>query len=80
MGREALLSYGLSIDQALGEVLGAFLRLSWQREAAAVDYRALYSGGIQAFGSAWGREADTVGLAYAYLDGGNLDVRHTHVL
>jgi porin len=60
-------------------VVGAFLRLAWQQEDAAVDYRAVYSGGLQLNGSGWGRHPDTVGLGYAYLEGGNLDIERTQV-
>ena len=74
------LGWGLSFDQALGNVVGAFLRLAWQNEDAAVDYQALYSGGLNFNGSGWGREADNIGLGYAYLEGGNLDLDHTQVI
>lgn len=74
---EALLSYGLSFDQPFGENLGLFLRMTWQEEDAAVDYNALYSGGVHVGGGAWGRADDHIGLGYAYLEGGNTDVDHT---
>jgi porin len=77
--REALLSWGLSFDQAIGESLGVFLRLTWQDTAAAVDYEALYSGGVNIKGNAWNRPGDNIGLGYAYLEGGNTDVRNTNV-
>ena len=70
---------GLSFDQSLGEVVGAFLRFAWQDEDALVDYRALYSGGLNVKGAAWGREADNVGIGYAYLPGGNAGLDHTLV-
>lgn len=79
-GRESRLGYGLSFDQALGKTVGAFLRLVGQQQEAAVDYKALYSGGISLFGSAWGREGDNIGLGYAYLAGGNTDVRRSQVV
>jgi hypothetical protein len=69
----------MSLDQALGEVLGAFVRLGWQDDAAAVNYAWLYSGGLDVRGTPWQRPADNIGLAWGYLDGGNLDLRHTHV-
>jgi hypothetical protein len=77
--REARLGWGLSFDQAIGESLGAFLRLTWQDTAAAVDYEALYSGGVNIKGNAWNRPGDNIGLGYAYLEGGNTDVRNTKV-
>jgi porin len=77
---EALLSWGLTADQALGKHLGLFLRLSWQEERAAVDNQALYSGGINLAGSAWGRSDDNIGLGYAYLSGGNKEIEHTQAV
>jgi porin len=78
--KESRLAWGLSFDQALGEVLGVFLRTAWQEEDAAVDYKALYSGGINLNGSGWGREPDNIGIGYAYVDGGNLDIESSQVL
>ena len=77
--RESLLGWGLSFDQAVGQHLGLFLRLSWQNTDAAVDYEALYSGGIDISGGAWQRPDDNIGLGFAYLEGGNADVRNTSV-
>ncbi|MCG6985230.1 MAG: carbohydrate porin [Thiocapsa sp.] len=76
---ESRLAWGLSFDQAFGGMVGAFLRLAWQNEDAAVDYKALYSGGLNLSGSGWGREADTIGIGYAYLEGGNGDIDHSQV-
>lgn len=78
-GEERRFAGGVSLDQAFGEVVGGFLRLAWQQEDAAVDYKALYSGGLDFRGSGWGREEDNIGIGYAYLDGGNLDVDRSHV-
>jgi hypothetical protein len=76
---EALLAWGLSFDQAIGEVFGVFTRMAWQSGDAAVDYDALYSGGINILGSPWRRPDDNIGLGYAYLEGGNTDVKRTNV-
>lgn len=76
---EGRLAWGLSLDQAFGEVVGAFLRLAWQSEDAAVDYTALYSGGLNLSGSGWGRESDNIGIGYAYLEGGNGDIDKSQV-
>ena len=78
--QEPRLGWGLSFDQAFGEFVGGFLRLAWQRDDAAVDHRAMYSGGLSLEGAAWGRENDRLGLGYAYLRGGNLDLDRTHVV
>jgi len=68
---------GLSFDQAFGDVIGGFLRFSWQNEDPLVDYKSLYSGGLNFKGSGWGREADNIGIGYAYLPGGNSNIDHT---
>lgn len=73
------LAVGLSFDQQLGETFGAWIRFGWQDDGAAVDYDAIYSGGINILGSAWGRPDDNIGIGYGYLDGGNLDISGTHV-
>ena len=52
--REPRSELSLSFDQALGPVVGAFLRLGWQREDAAVDFKAVYSGGLNFKGAALG--------------------------
>jgi len=69
-----------TFDQALGEILGAWIRFGWQDDAAAVNYRAIYSGGLDISGRIWGRPDDNMGIAYAHLNGGNQGVDHTHVL
>jgi porin len=76
---EFRLAGAFSIDQQLGETFGVFLRIGWQSDRAAVNYDAIYSGGLNIFGGAWGRENDNIGLAYGYLNGGNQDLRGTHV-
>ncbi len=76
---ERLFSYGLSFDQAFGEVVGAFLRVSLQQEDTAVDYKSLYSGGLNFDGSGWNRDDDNIGIGYAYLDGGNQSIDQSQV-
>jgi len=68
-----------SFDQQLGESLGAWIRFGWQDDAAAIVYRAIYSGGLNISGNLWGRSGDNVGIGYAHLNGGNQNVSHTHV-
>jgi porin len=68
-----------SLDQELGDLVGAFLRLGWQKDDAAVDFKALYSGGLDMNGKLWGRPQDNMGIAYAYLDGGNTGIERSHV-
>jgi hypothetical protein len=68
-----------SFDQQLGDALGAFLRIGWQDDDAAVNFDAIWSGGINISGASWKRVDDNIGLGYAYLDGGNLDIKHSQV-
>ena len=75
---ENLLAAVLSFDQQLGGHWGAFLRVGWQDDDAAVDYDALYSGGLDIRGGLWGRAGDNIGAAFAYVDGGNLDIDETY--
>jgi hypothetical protein len=74
-----LMGYGLSFDQALGDHLGAFLRLTWTDHKDILDYRGLYTGGLNIGGGLWGREADNVGIAYGYLDGADTGIANTNV-
>jgi Carbohydrate-selective porin, OprB family len=68
-----------SFDQQLGDVMGAFLRVGWQSDDAAVNYDAIWSGGINISGSPWKRADDNIGLGYAYLNGGNLEISQSQV-
>lgn len=77
--KESLLGWGLSFNQEINTVLAAFLRFTWQQDDAAVDYRSLYSGGFNFNGSGWGRDLDNIGVGYAYFEGGNVDIEHSHV-
>jgi porin len=79
VGEEKRFAFGLSFDQQLGETFGAFLRIGWQDDSAAITYDSIYSGGINIRGGPWGRPEDEIGLAYGYLPGGNQAVRGTHV-
>ncbi|MBW1851631.1 MAG: carbohydrate porin, partial [Deltaproteobacteria bacterium] len=78
--KESLSCFMLSFDQQLGEVLGAWVRLGKQDDDAAIICENLYSGGIDINGRLWGRGDDNMGIGYAHLRGGNLDVDQTHVL
>jgi hypothetical protein len=78
--KEHLTAVVLSFDQELGDAVGAWIRLGWQDDKAAVDYDAIYSGGIDISGSLWNRENDNIGLGYGYLNGGNLDIDQTQVI
>jgi hypothetical protein len=77
--KERLTAALISFEQQLGEILGAWIRFGWQDDEAAVDYQAIYSGGLNIKGILWGREDDNMGIGYAHLKGSNLDVDHTDV-
>ncbi|MCG6862011.1 MAG: carbohydrate porin [Chromatiaceae bacterium] len=76
---ESRLGYGLSFDQEFGEIVGGFLRFTWQEDDAAVDYKSMYSGGLNVSGKAWNRDEDNIGVGYARLKGGNGDVEKSQV-
>lgn len=76
---ESRAALGLSFDQELGTIVGAFVRLVWQSDDAAVNFEALYSGGVNISGKLWRRAQDNLGIGYAYLEGGNTGIDHTHV-
>lgn len=67
--REKLQGIGISADQELSSILGAFARIGWQDDEVSVDHDALYSGGLNISGKLWGRENDAAGIGYAYLNG-----------
>ena len=67
--KENLFCAILSFDQALGEILGAWIRFGWQDDKALINCGALYSGGLNITGKWYGREDDNIGIGYAYLNG-----------
>ena len=77
--KERLSSLSISFDQQLGKIFGAWLRFAWDQDAAAIDYKDFYSGGLNIAGNLWGRENDNIGIGYGHLTGGNLDVDQTDV-
>ena len=77
--KEAQKATLLSFDQELGEVLGAWIRLGWGDDAPAIVWKNLYSGGIDIKGKWWNRDKDNIGIGYAYLGRGNLDINKSHV-
>ena len=71
-----------SFDQELGDIFGAWIRFAFGSDKALVDYKSLYSGGINISGRWWGREQDTIGIGYGYLDGSEQteeSLKYTHV-
>ncbi|MBW1829021.1 MAG: carbohydrate porin [Deltaproteobacteria bacterium] len=78
--KESLSCFLLSFDQQLGDVFGVWVRLGKQDDHAAISCEKLYSGGIDINGRLWGRGDDNMGIGFAHLRDGNLDVDQTHVL
>ncbi len=77
--KERLRGLIISFDQALGEILGAWIRFGWGEDKAIVNFKNLYSGGINISGKLWGRKQDNIGIGYAHLSGGNQDIDRTQV-
>ena len=69
----------LSFDQELGDIFGTWIRFGWASDDAAVDWKSLYSGGINIMGHGWQRPDDTIGIGYAYLEGGNMGIDNSQV-
>jgi len=68
-----------SFDQELGEIVGGWIRGGFQDDEAAIDAREFYSGGVNIDGKLWGREDDNIGLGFAYVGGGNVDIDNGQV-
>ena len=68
-----------SFDQELGRMFGAFIRLGWQNDDSAIEYENIASGGFDLKGGVWNRPQDNVGIGFAHINGGNLDMEHTLV-
>jgi len=77
VGRSAWI---VSADQQLGEVLGAWIRLGRQDDAAAIPFRSLYSGGISIRGVRWGRPEDELALGFGLARGGNAGIDESRVV
>jgi porin len=69
----------LSCDQKFGEVFGGWLRIGEQADRAAINFKRIYSGGLNITGKLWGREKDNIGIGYGFLEGGNTGVEDTQV-
>jgi len=69
----------ISIDQQFGNKLGAFTRVGWRLDDELINYRAIYSGGIDIRGTTWGRVLDNIGIGLVYLDGGNSRIIRTRI-
>ncbi len=79
-GSEPLEGLILSFDQALGDVLGVFMRAAWELTKASGTYQSGYEAGLDVRGVAWGREADNIGIAYGHAHGGNSEIFQSDVV
>lgn len=68
-----------SADQQLGNIVGVFTRIGWRLESKRINYRAIYSGGIDIKGAAWGRTLDNIGVGLACLEGGDNRINNTKI-
>jgi len=69
----------ISADQQFGNRIGVFTRVGWRIDDQLINYRAIYSGGIDIRGSTWGRVLDNIGIGLVYLDGGNRRIIRTRI-
>jgi hypothetical protein len=69
----------VSIDQQLGKIIGVFSRIGWRLDEQPIDYRAIYSGGLNIRGTSWGRLLDNIGAGVVYLEGGNTSLGNTRI-
>jgi porin len=69
----------ISVDQQLGKIFGFFSRLGWRLDDEPIDYRAIYSGGLDIRGSSWGRILDNIGIGIVYLEGGEPDINSSRI-
>jgi high affinity Mn2+ porin len=60
----------INIEQAITQDIGVFTRVGWApgyiEDLAVTDSNFFFSGGVSVTGRAWGRPADTIGVAYIY--------------
>jgi porin len=69
----------ISVDQHLGKIFGFFSRLGWRLDNEPINYRAIYSAGIDIRGSSWGRLLDNIGIGFVYLEGGKSSINSTRI-
>lgn len=62
----------LSLDQQVGEKLGLFARIGSRLDDEPINYKAIFSGGADFRGIAWGRKLDNIGIGLARLKGGGI--------
>jgi porin len=68
-----------SFDQQVMANAGVFIRFGWQDDTAAIQNEGIFSGGLDLNGKLWRRTQDHLGIGFAYVDGGNLDIEHARI-
>jgi hypothetical protein len=56
-----------------------FSRVGWRLDEEPIDYRAIYSGGLNIRGASWGRLLDNIGAGFVYLEGGGTSLGSTRI-
>ncbi len=69
----------ISFDQQFGNKIGAFTRMGWRLDDEFINYRAIYSGGIDIRGITWGRMLDNIGIGLVYLEGGDNSINNSRI-
>lgn len=69
----------MSIDQQFGEQIGVFSRIGWRLDDQPINYRAIYSAGIDIRGFTWGQVLDNIGIGLVFLDGGNGRISNSRI-
>ncbi len=69
----------VSIDQQFGDSIGAFTRMGWRLDDEPINYREVYTVGIDISGLSWGRLLDNIGIALGYMYGGNTKIIRTRL-
>ena len=76
---EAKFAAWFSIDQAMNDIFGFWMRLGSQDHEAAIDYQHMFSGGVQIAGNLWRRINDTAGVGFTFLNDGNKTIDYSHI-
>ena len=53
--------------------------MGWRIDNESINYRAVYTGGIDIRGTSWGRMLDNIGIALGYMNGGNTRIIRTRL-
>lgn len=69
-----------SLDQALGQILGVWVRCAWDRRQTQLQYSAIYTGGLNLSGKRWGRPGDHLAVGVAYMNNGTLSLKNAYVI